>query len=164
MGVHSAVRDTTKTGGLNDPSFNGGSMRFGTSMLAPARIPGEASTPPTPGAPALEAYLKKDLRFRTLESYRSLNLDINVVWDHEGGAETTTALAVAMRERPALRLFWTGGYFDLTTPVHAVVRAFEQAGIPTDRTTAALLPAAHSVFADEATRRTLAAQLRTWIH
>lgn len=159
-----SVRDTTKTGGLNDPSFNGGAMRFGTSMLAPALLPGEPTVPPTPAAPALEAYLKKDLRFRTLESYRSLNLDINVVWDQEGGGETTSALATAMRERPALRLFWTGGYFDLTTPAHAAVRAFEQAGIPAVRTTAALLPAAHSVFADDATRRILAAQLRTWIH
>ena len=158
-----AVRDTTKTGGLNDPSFNGGAMGFGTSMLAPSLLAGETSPPPTPRAPALEAYLKRDLRFKTLESYRTLNLDINIVWDHEGGSETNSAIAAAMREQPALRLFWTGGYFDLTTPVHAVERAFEQVGMPAARTTAALLPAAHSVFADEASQQILAKQLRTWI-
>jgi len=132
-------------------------------MLAPSLLAGETSPPPTPRAPALEAYLKRDLRFKTLESYRTLNLDINIVWDHEGGSETTSAIAAAMREQPALRLFWTGGYFDLTTPVHAVERAFEQVGMPAARTTAALLPAAHSVFADEASQQILAKQLRTWI-
>ena len=156
-------RDTTRRGGLNDPSFNGGTMRFGTAMLAPALLPGDTLTEAPARRSALERYLTRDLRFPTRETYRSLNLDINVVWDHEDGGDITAVLADAMRARPAMRAFWTGGYFDLTTPAHAVERAFAAAGMPTDRTTAALLPAAHGVFADEAARTILAARLRAWI-
>ncbi|MFN8581998.1 MAG: hypothetical protein U0163_13630 [Gemmatimonadaceae bacterium] len=156
-----AVRDTTRRGGLNDPSFNGGRMRFGTAMLAPARVPGEPRTegPPT----TLETYLTRTLRFPTLEAYRSLNLDINVVWDHEGGSEIVSTLARAMRDRPGMRLFWTGGYYDLTTPAHAVEHAFSLAGMPADRTTAAIVPGPHGVFGNDESRRVVTAMLRQWI-
>jgi len=158
-----AQRDTTRRGGLNDPSFNGGGMRFGISMLAPALLQGDTAPPPFPRAPALEQYLKRDLQFRTLENYRSLNLDINVVWDHEGGGDVNLGVAAAMRAQPSLRLFWTGGYYDLTTPVHAVERAFARLGFPATQTTAAIVPAAHSVFADSSSRHALAERLRAWI-
>ncbi|MFN8572059.1 MAG: hypothetical protein U0132_08385 [Gemmatimonadaceae bacterium] len=156
-----AARDTTRRGGLNDPSFNGGRMRFGTAMLAPARIPGEPRTegPPT----TLEKYLTRTLRFPTLEAYRSLNLDINVVWDHEGGSEIVSTLAQAMRDHPTMRLFWTGGYYDLTTPAHAVERAFSLAGMPAARTTAAIVPGPHAVFGNDESRRIVTAMLRKWI-
>jgi carboxypeptidase C (cathepsin A) len=162
-----APRDTTRTGGLADPALGGGNMRIGTAMLAPAIVPGSAPAPSTdpPRRPStLETYLKRDLRFETLEAYRSLNLDINGVWNHEGMGETNSGIAAAMRANPAMRLFWTGGYYDLTTPAYGTQYSFDQAGLPSDRTTAALLPGAHSVFADEANRTWLAARLRTWIH
>ncbi len=157
-----APRDTTRRGGLNDPSFNGGRMRFGVSGLAPALLPGDSAPPVS--SPALETYLKRDLRFETRETYRALNLDFNVIWDYEGGADIVPLLAKAMADRPRLRIFWTGGYHDLTTPAHAVERAFAAAKLPPDRTTAAIVPAAHGVFADEASRKELAAMLRRWIH
>ncbi len=157
-----AARDTTRRGGLNDPALNGGTMRFGTAMLAPARIPGE---PRAAGRlSTIETYLTRDLRYPTLETYRSLNLDINVVWDHEGASETVSTLAQAMRDRPSMRLFWTGGYFDLTTPVHAVQRAFATAGMPAERTTAAIVAAPHGVFGNEESRRLVVERLRGWIH
>lgn len=159
-----AKRDPARTGGLNDPSFNGGRMRFGTAMLAPSLLPGEAPAPPANPPTVLHRYLTRDLRFPTLETYRSLNLDINIVWDHEDGADVNPAVAAALRANPSMRLFWTGGYYDLTTPAHAVERAFAAAGMPGAQVTGAIVPAAHSVFADQEPRRLLAERLRTWIH
>lgn len=159
-----AQRDPSRTGGLNDPSFNGGRMRFGTAMLAPSLLPGENPAPPANPPSALHRYLTRDLRFRTRETYRSLNLDINIVWDHEDGGDVNPAVAAALRANPSMRLFWTGGYYDLTTPAHAVERAFADAGMPPAQVTGAIVPAAHSVFADQAPRRLLAERLRAWMH
>lgn len=159
-----SARDTTRTGGLNDPALGGGTMRIGTAMLAPAIVPGAEPPPDTSRrVSALERYLKEDLRFKTLEAYRSLNLDINGVWNHEDHAETNSFIAKAMRANPNLRLFWAAGYFDLTTPVYGTQYSFDQAGMPTDRMTAAILPGPHGVFADSANRPLLASQLRKWI-
>ncbi len=164
-----APRDTSRRGGLNDPALGGGTLRIGTAMLAPAIVPGTEPPSAAPGGPParqsqLEIYLKRDLQFQTLESYRSLNLDINGVWNHEGMTETNAAIADALRKNPAMRLFWTGGYFDLATPVYDVQYSFDQIGMPDDRVTAAILTGGHSVFADDENRQQLAARLRQWIH
>ncbi len=87
-----------------------------------------------------------------------------MVWDHEDGSDVTPAVAASLRANPSMRLFWTGGYYDLTTPAHAVERAFAAARMPEAQVTGAIVPAAHSVFADEAPRRLLAERLRAWIH
>ena len=63
-----------------------------------------------------------------------------------------------------MRLFWTAGYYDLTTPAYGTQYSFDQVGLPSDRTTAAILPGPHGVFADEANRELLAARLRKWVH
>jgi hypothetical protein len=161
-----APRDTTRRGGLSDPALGGGSLKIGTAMLAPAIVPGSLVKQETASArpSALETYLKGDLQFPTLESYRSLNLDINGVWNHEDRAETNSAIAAAMRANPAMRLFWSEGYFDLTTPAYGTQYSFDQVGMPSDRTTAVLLPGPHSVFSDESNRQVLAARLRQWVH
>jgi carboxypeptidase C (cathepsin A) len=156
-----AARDTTRTGGLADPSLGGGTMRIGTAMLAPAltSLPNDSTRRPS----ALETYLKRDLQFQTLESYRSLNLDINGVWNHEDRAETNSFVAQAMRANPTMRVFWAGGYYDLTTPVYGTQYSFDQVGMVAERVTAALLPGPHGVFADDSNREWLAARLRQWI-
>ena len=164
-----AARDTTRTGGINDPALGGGNMRIGTAMLAPAIVPGAEPPAAAAGDPprrpsTLERYLKEDLEFQTLEAYRSLNLDINGVWDHEDRGETNSFIAQAMRADPNVRLFWTAGYYDLTTPAYGTQYSFDQVGLPSDRTTAAILPGPHGVFADEANRELLAARLRKWVH
>jgi carboxypeptidase C (cathepsin A) len=164
-----APRDTARTGGINDPALGGGTMRIGTAMLAPAIVPGAEAAAAGPSDPprrasALETYLQQDLRFRTLESYRSLNLDINAVWNYDDRGETNSYIAAAMRANPAMRVFWTGGYFDLTTPLYGTQYVLDQVGMPPERTVAMLLPGPHGVFADEANRAVLAARLRTWIH
>lgn len=157
------VRDTTRTGGLNDPAFNGGKMRIGTAMLAPALVPGADTQPRAVPPSLLERYLKDDLKFSTPESYRALNLDINGVWNWDDRSETNSEIAAAMTANPAMRVFWAAGYYDLSTPAYATIYAFNQVGIPADRLTKVLLPGAHSVFADEANQRELAARLRRWI-
>ncbi len=160
-----AARDTTRTGGLADPALAGGTLRIGTAMLAPAIVPGTNSTAAGPSRPAsaLEVYLKRDLQFETLESYRSLNLDLNGIFNHEDRADPGPAIADAMRRHPTMRLFWTAGYYDLTTPAYAAQYALDQVGIPPERTTAVLVPGAHAVFADESNRASLGTQLRAWL-
>ncbi len=65
-----AARDPARRGGLNDPSFNGGRMRFGIAMLAPSLLPGETPPAEAPKPGVLHRYLTRDLRFPTLETYR----------------------------------------------------------------------------------------------
>lgn len=163
-----AERDTTRTGGLADPALGGGRLEIGTEMLAPAIVPG---TPEAERAArleerelsTLERYLREDLGFETLETYRSLNLDINGAWEHEEIRGTAASLAAAMEARPELRLFWTAGFYDLTTPAYAAEFAFDQAGVPADRTTAAIVAGPHAVFSEEENRRELGATLRDWL-
>lgn len=115
-------------------------MRIGTAMVAPAIVPGSAHSklarPDTTAAPSpLENYLKRDLQFKTLESYRSLNLDINPGWSHDDRADAMELVANSARENKAMEVLWIGGYYDLSTPV----------------------------FAEEANRRVLATRLRAWV-
>ena len=163
-----AARDTTRTGGLNDPAFNGGRMRIGTAMVAPAIVPGtpqsEQPRPDTTAPPSpIETYLIRDLGFATLESYRTLNLDINPGWVHDDHSDAMELVAEAARANPAMKVFWIGGYYDLSTPVFGAQYLMDQVGLPPERTTSLILPGAHSVFADDANRRILAARLRTWV-
>lgn len=163
-----APRDTTRTGGLNDPALAGGRLRIGTAMLAPAIVPGSAqamlerpdtTAPPTP----LERYLTRDLKFPTLESYRSLNLDINGVWTYDAEVDAFEAVGEAMKRVPRMRMAWMAGYFDLTTPAYESEYIFDQVGIPANRTTALVVPGAHGSIADPALRPALANALRRWI-
>ena len=64
---------------------------------------------------------------------------------------------------PKLRLFWTGGYFDITTPLLAARYALDQAGIPGERVTGAAFPAGHSVFMEAANRAALSAAVRKFV-
>jgi hypothetical protein len=68
-----------------------------------------------------------------------------------------------MRSDPDLRLFWTAGYFDLTTPAYAARYALDRTGIPADRLTAAYFPGAHSVFDEEANLAELAESVRRFV-
>lgn len=163
-----APRDTTRTGGLNDPALAGGRLRIGTAMLAPSVVPGSAqamlerpdtTAPPTP----LERYLRRDLQFPTLESYRSLNLDINGVWTYDAEVDAFEAVGEAMKRFPRMRMAWMAGYFDLTTPAYESEYIFDQVGIPSDRTTALVVPGAHGSIADPTQRPALARALRAWI-
>ena len=55
-------------------------------------------------------------------------------------------IAAAMKEQPRLRVFWAGGYYDITTPLYAGKYVLDQSGIPPERLTVASFPTGHSVF------------------
>src|SRR5262249_19333598 len=134
-------------------------------MQAPAIVPGTDPPPATQQPSALETYLKRDLKFSTPESYRSLNLDINGFWHLGGNANIEAAPGVAegMRANPKMRMFWIQGYFDLNTPAYGALYSFEQAGLTGDRVTGVMTPGPHTAFATEESKQLLAAALRKWI-
>jgi carboxypeptidase C (cathepsin A) len=108
-------------------------------------------------------YFKRDLGFATNEVYNALNLEVNSAWNHEGMTDVNPAIGEAMRRDPKLRVFWTGGLFDITTPLFAARYALDQAGIPSDRLTGAAFPAGHSVFMEAANRVALSAAVRKFV-
>jgi carboxypeptidase C (cathepsin A) len=114
------------------------------------------------GSP-VDLYFKHDLAFATTETYNALNLDVNAAWNHEGFTDVNSAIGDAMRRDPKLRVFWTGGFFDITTPLFAARYALDQAGIPGDRMTGAAFPAGHSVFMEAANRAALTAAVRRFV-
>jgi len=173
-GLRVSNQDTRATGPLvltaeqaaaASPAEGLGGTRIGTAMQAPAIVPGTDPPPAIQKPSALETYLKRDLKFSTPESYRSLNLDINGFW-HLGAnpnIEAAPAVAEGMRANPQMRMFWIQGYFDLNTPAYGALYSFEQAGLTGDRITGVMTPGPHTAFATEESKQLLAAALRKWI-
>src|SRR5215213_5628432 len=104
-------------------------MNIGTAMQSAALIPG-SDTAKVNGdttkrtITALERYLRKDLAFNTVETYRSLNLDINGFWRSGGNTmnmQPADAVAARMKTDTKMRMFWIQGYYDLNTPAYSVV-------------------------------------------
>jgi carboxypeptidase C (cathepsin A) len=174
-GLRVSNQDTRATGPLvltaeqaaaSSPAEGLGGTRIGTAMQAPAVVPGSEPAVTQQATPSgLENYLKQDLRFRTLESYRSLNLDINGFWQlgTSSNIEAARGVAEGMRENPKMRMFWIQGYFDLNTPAYGALYSYEQAGLTGDRVTGVMTPGPHTAFATDESKRLLAAALRKWI-
>lgn len=134
--------------------------------FAEPRPPGPKPTgmlPVAAGKPALESYFKDTLKFRTAETYNSLNLDVNSAWDHQGMTDVNGLLGKAMQASPKLRLFWAAGYFDVTTPPYGARYALDQAGVPGERLTAAYFDGGHSVFTDPGNHAALSAAVRKFV-
>jgi hypothetical protein len=156
---------TAEQAAASSPAEGLGGTRIGTAMQAPALLPG--SEPATTQRPsALETYLKQDLQFKTRESYRSLNLDINGFWrlGGSGSFEAAPGVAEGMRANQKMRMFWIQGYFDLNTPAYGALYSYEQAGLTGDRITGIMTPGPHTAFATDESKQLLAAALRKWIH
>jgi carboxypeptidase C (cathepsin A) len=177
-GLRVSNQDTRVTGPLvltaeqaaaSSPAEGLGGTRIGTAMQAPALVPGSpeataAETTQRTLSP-LETYLRTDLQFKTPESYRSLNLDINVLWRLSGMANFDPAPGVAegMRDNPRMRMFWIQGYYDLNTPAYGALASYEQAGLVGNRVTGMMAPGPHTAFATDETKQVLSAALRKWI-
>ncbi len=172
-------QDTRVTGPLvlsaeeaarSSPAEGLGGTRIGTAMQAPALIAGspEAAAAAQDARPsALETYLKNDLQFKTLETYRSLNLDINGFFRPAGSGsswEAAPGVAEGMNANPKMRMFWIQGYYDLNTPATGVLFSFEQAGLTGDRVSGMMAPGPHTVFATDESKQALSMALRKWIH
>jgi carboxypeptidase C (cathepsin A) len=155
QGLRTGLLDVTVTGplvegadgGIDDPALG----------VVPKRAPGApAGPPPTPAqigpvpSPAVGDYLTKDLKFPSTDSYIGVNFSVNAQWNYEGRSNDFEALAKAMRANPKLRLFWAGGYYDLTTPAYAARYTLDQAGVPAAQLDANYFPGPHGVYAGEA--------------
>jgi carboxypeptidase C (cathepsin A) len=154
-GLRTGLLDVTVTaplepgqdGAIDDPALG----------VVPKRAPGApAGPPPTPDkigpvpSPAVGAYLTKDLKFPSTDTYIGVNFSVNAQWNYEGRSNDFEALAKAMRENPKLRLFWAGGYYDLTTPAYAARYTLDQADVPAAQLDANYFPGPHGVYAGEA--------------
>jgi len=167
------VRDTFMFSLLRDREVRTGQL----DTRATARFDAPRQRPPfndpgmnynpegTPGVPLapVDGYFKEVLRFPTTATYTTLNLDVNAAWNHEGMTDVTPAIGEAMRKDPRMRLFWTGGYFDISTPLYAAQQSLDRAGIPADRVTSVAFAAGHAVFEERANRTALAQAVRAFV-
>lgn len=129
----------------DDPSM-GGSPQDARQSTGSAASP---QAPPSARTSTLQTYFTTELKFPTTETYRGLNLDINAKWkfDVEGAmSDPVGRIAAVMKEQPRLRVFWAGGYYDITTPLYAGKYVLDQSGISPERLTVASFPTGHSVF------------------
>ncbi|MDQ1155521.1 hypothetical protein [Brevundimonas sp. SORGH_AS_0993] len=130
-------------GALDDPSLG----------VAPKSKAGEpAPTPASIGPivnPVLGDYIRHDLGFPTTDPYYSLNFLVNAAWSHGDSPQAMEGLAKAMKARPAMKLFWAAGYFDLTTPAYAGRYVLDQIGVPADQLTAVYFAGPHGVYDGE---------------
>jgi carboxypeptidase C (cathepsin A) len=97
----------------------------------------------------IQEYLTGPLKFTTSETYRSLNLDINAKWkfDVEEALRSPAKLVgKALKTRPGMRVFWSGGMYDLATPLYGGIYTLDHSGIPADRLTIARFPTGHMVY------------------
>lgn len=159
-GLRTGLLDVTVTGpllpnadgGIDDPALG----------VQPKGPPGAAPlTPdkigPVP-SPAVGAYITGDLKFPSTDTYIGVNFTVNTQWNYEtrgndfnarGGGDFE-AMAAAMRANPKMRLFWAGGYYDLTTPAYGAHYTLDQAGVPSAQLDANYFPGPHGVYAGAA--------------
>ncbi|GIL41656.1 S10 family serine carboxypeptidase-like protein [Roseiterribacter gracilis] len=145
-------------GGIDDPSLG----------VAPKRVAGApAPTPESIGAvpsPALGQYLTGQLKFPSNgETYIGVNFAANAKWDHEGNKDVIAYIGEAMKADPKLRLFWSAGYYDLTTPAYAGRYTLDQDGIPADRLTAVYFAGPHGVYSGEDNLATFNKAVRAFV-
>jgi carboxypeptidase C (cathepsin A) len=160
----SAPLEGATRGAAGDPTlFGPGGLKrdgSGTIGIDEPDAPVEPDRPPT----TLERYFRETLKFDTpVQYYRGVNFDVNFAWDHEGAADVSAIVAQAMRDDPRLRLVWTGGYFDLSTPAYAARASMAKVGVPGDRTQEILVAGPHSAFEGDASKAVLAAALRRFV-
>ncbi|MDH0867345.1 hypothetical protein [Mitsuaria sp. GD03876] len=143
-----------------------------------------SSLPPPPGKPTndpslqaggaglgpLDAYFRQTLRVPVDRKYVTLSFDVNGRWNwHDvGGQETlylnpTRHIADVMRERPAVRLLYTGGYFDMATTVGAAEYALDHAGLPMARVRMERFASAHSTYDDDANLARFSKEVRRFL-
>jgi carboxypeptidase C (cathepsin A) len=147
-------------GGIDDPAL-------GVTPKPAAGAP--AGPPPTPAqigpvpSPAVGAYLTGDLKFPSIDTYIGVNFLVNSQWNYESRSNDFEALAAAMRANPKLRLFWAGGYYDLTTPAYGARYTLDQVGVPAAQLTANYFPGPHGVYAGEANLKRFDEAVRAFV-
>lgn len=161
--ISAPLQGATKGAGGDPTMFGpGGLKRDGSQTIGidEPNAPREPTRPPT----LTERYFRETLGFNTpVRVYRGVNFDVNFAWNHEGGGDIHPVLAKAMQRDAGLRLLWTGGYFDLSTPAYAARVSLQRAGVPKERTEEALVVGAHSTFDEPQNRAALTDDLRRFM-
>lgn len=155
-GLRTGLLDVTVTG----PLLAGAEGAIDDPALGVA--PRRAGPPPTPAqigpvpSPAVGAYVTNELKFPSTDTYIGVNFTVNSQWNYETRGNDFyartgdfDALAAAMRANPKMRLFWAGGYYDLTTPAYGARYTLDQIGVPPAQLTADFFPGPHGVYAGE---------------
>jgi len=97
----------------------------------------------------IQDYLTKDLAFPTAETYRSLNLDINAKWKFDAAdafESPARLIGDSLKTRTGTRVFWSGGLYDLATPIYGGIYTLDHSGIPADRLTVGRFATGHMVY------------------
>jgi len=126
-----------------------------------------------------KAYLEDQAGLHTGLDYYALRLDLAMGWDWFGSAplqapgadifsfrayyNLTPNIATLMNERPQVRVFLMGGYYDLATPLLGPRYALTHSGVPMNRVTLLALESGHTPFEEEANRRLVSAALHRFI-
>ena len=116
----------------------------------------------------LGRYLADELGYALPSPYRSLNLGINFRWNYGEKATFATMrsvpeLVAALAAKPDLKVFTSGGYYDIATPAQAGLFVLDQAGVAPPVRESHVYRAGHSVFEDERELGRLSDDLRAWI-
>jgi carboxypeptidase C (cathepsin A) len=151
-GLRTGLLDVTVTaplvegadGGIDDPALG---VQPKGPPGAPPLTPDKIGPVPSP---AVGAYITNTLKFPSSDTYIGVNFTVNTLWNYETRSNDFEALAAAMRADPKLRLFWAGGYYDLTTPAYGAHYTLDQAGVPGGQLDANYFPGPHGVYAGAA--------------
>lgn len=145
------------------PPYDDPGLGYSPESTGRAVQSGDAAFRAPEGVNIVDAYYAQALNFHAADKYESLNLRVNSAWDHEGMKDAMPYLAQAMKRDPDLRVFWSAGYYDLSTPAYGGRYTLDQAGIPSDRLTAAYFASGHSVFIEEGNLELLAKAVRDFV-
>jgi carboxypeptidase C (cathepsin A) len=148
-----AALEPGQDGAIDDPALGVVPKRAAGAPAGPPPSPAQIGPVPSP---AVGAYITNDLKFPSTDTYIGVNFLVNSQWQFETRGNDFNArtgdfeaLAAAMRANPRMRLFWAGGYYDLTTPAYAARYTLDQIGVPPGQVAANYFPGPHGVYAGE---------------
>jgi carboxypeptidase C (cathepsin A) len=118
----------------------------------------------------LVRYLTEVLKYHTDRPYVGFSLDVNLHWNWSASPEDLRTyfnvapdIGAAMQRNSGLRLFLASGYYDLSTPLSALIYALDHAHIPPDRTTAEFFESGHGVYRSAESNKALSDAIRLFI-
>ncbi len=168
QGLRTGLLDVTVTaplepdqdGAIDDPALGVMPKRAAGAPSAPPLTPDKIGAVPSP---AVGAYITQDLKFPSTDTYIGVNFSVNMRWNYETRSNDFEALAAAMRADPKLRLFWAGGYYDLTTPAYEAHYTLDQVGVPGGQLDANYFPGPHGVYGGAANLKRFDEAVRAFV-
>ncbi len=147
--VSTTTKSTNRNSPYNDPSFGGAKKTKAKSLIS--------------------RYFTDSLNFPDTSNYNSINFtaNFNWKWPATNGISNywTVApfIADAMAKQPGLRLFVSGGYYDLATPLYAAQYTLGHIGIPANLVTWVQFATGHDVFDSEENLKVLTEKIREFL-